>query len=321
MLKTTNNISEVVNDIAISLIPVPPTIHDPFWLQSAQDLFKSFLFYFITLKKSFIGTIYIILTTNIIDLIQEVSESSVTQAQSLAMSFVGMETKTLMSIYRELTTKINTFIEDYELQIALSNKNTITPADLENGYDVYIVIQESNLDRWSNLLTLIINQFLKSFERRAETRKNPVLFVLDEFPRLGKINSVINGLGTLRSKGVTMCLVIQSLAQIEAIYGLTVRKIIADNCTYKAVLMCSDPESQKYFSSLIGTKKVERKTYTKGKGEGFMRKTSEAMTYVDEPIVRPETLAYIQEILLITPRGYIWIEKTPYYSHPVLNNL
>ena len=67
-------------------------------------------------------------------------------------------------------------------------------------------------------------------------KTNPILVLLDEFPLLGKMDVITNALTTLRSKKVTFCLMLQSIAQLDAVYGQDTRKIIVDNCQYKAIL-------------------------------------------------------------------------------------
>lgn len=67
-------------------------------------------------------------------------------------------------------------------------------------------------------------------------KTNPILVLLDEFPLLGKMDAITNALTTLRSKKVTFCLMLQSIAQLDAVYGQDTRKIIVDNCQYKAIL-------------------------------------------------------------------------------------
>ena len=45
----------------------------------------------------------------------------------------------------------------------------------------------------------------------------------------------------------------QSLAQLDLIYGRESRQVIADNCSYKAILKATDADTQEYFSKLVGT--------------------------------------------------------------------
>lgn len=42
------------------------------------------------------------------------------------------------------------------------------------------------------------------------------LFLIDEFPRLGKIEAISNGLATLRSKKIHIALIVQSKSQLNA---------------------------------------------------------------------------------------------------------
>jgi type IV secretion system protein VirD4 len=75
---------------------------------------------------------------------------------------------------------------------------------LEIGYDIFVHVPERLLNQWKNLLTLMVSQFFTHFEKREEKNAVPVLFMLDEFLRLGKMEGIVDGLATLRSKKITM---------------------------------------------------------------------------------------------------------------------
>ena len=125
---------------------------------------------------------------------------------------------------------------------ALMKQKNIAPEDLENGRDIYLKIPEGNLETWENLLTLMVSQFLRFFEQRG-TNKKPILFMLDEFPRLGAISSIKNALTTLRSRNISICLAIQNLSQLDDVYSRSVRNIIIGNCSYKSILSAEDLEA------------------------------------------------------------------------------
>lgn len=110
------------------------------------------------------------------------------------MQFSGMDDKTLSGVFAELSNHITVFATSDDLQRALSGEGrSITPADIEGGYDIFCCIPEHKLEEWKDLLGMMCNQFLKSFERRGEGNKTPILFLIDEFPRLGKIEAISNG--------------------------------------------------------------------------------------------------------------------------------
>jgi len=215
----------------------------------------------------------------------------------------------------ELSKNIVPFITDKSLVSALSREKNITPDDLEFGNDVFIQIPEHLLRQWKNLLTLMVSQFLTHFEQREEENASPILFLLDEFPRLGKINIILDGLATLRSKKICMCLIIQSLAQLDVIYGQNERKVIADTCSYKAILGATDADTQEYFSRLVGT--YDKIVINQGEnfnplGIGRGRSTNTAE--VEKRIIKPEEFGQLEDILLLTPHGVFRVDKVPYYA-------
>jgi hypothetical protein len=150
----------------------------------------------------------------------------------------------------------------------------------------------------------------------------PVLLLLDEFPRLGKIDAIRGALATLRSKGVTICLMVQSLAQLDEIYGRDARRTILDNCPYKAILNVTDADSQKYFSDLSGSSEVEKKGYNVSydPDSGLEVGTSDNYSLRREPIIYPHEFAKLHDIVLMTPRGFCRVDKAPYYERKTAKN-
>lgn len=84
---------------------------------------------------------------------------------------------------------------------------------------------------------------------------------------MGKIEAISNGLATLRSKKIHISLIVQSKSQLNAIYGKDVAEVIADNCSYKAILKASEPTTQEWCSKLVGTYD-KKKVCGAGAGKG-----------------------------------------------------
>jgi len=210
---------------------------------------------------------------------------------------------------------ISVYLEE-KIANCLSKTDCILPEDLDKNADIYIKISAKPLRQWKNLLTLMVSQFLSHFEERPDKTGTPILFLLDEFPRLGKIEIITDALATLRSKNITICLLLQSLAQLDYIYGKTARQVIVDNCQYKAILNATDAESQKYFSDLVGkyeyvkpSKNQNFEPITKFKaGVNINHATDEKL------IIRPEEFATLTDIVLLTPFGFTRVNKSPYYN-------
>jgi type IV secretion system protein VirD4 len=321
-LNASNNPAQEARAIAQAIIPLPHDVKEPFWIESAQIILTGAILHYHHAKCTFIETLRKIQTQSPQELIKAISESSNDKAVLYAKSFAGMDGKVLAGIATEISNCITTLVTDDDIVCALSHeegKEIISPMDLENGTDVYIKISEHLLKQWKSLLTLMVNQFISFFERRKESPDNrPLLFLLDEFPRLGKIPAVTDALATLRSKKITICLIIQSLAQLKMIYGHDAQEVIADTCTFKAVLGATDANTQEYFSKLVGTYEKIRTSQSQnydpyiGAPTGHGTQTSQDY---EKRIIKTEEFAALREIILLYPLPFNFcrVQKIPYY--------
>ena len=316
VLKDTDNIAQEVEAISMTLLPLPPNTKDPFWIESARAMLTGMMLHFYELGYTFIETMQAIQDTPINNLLVDIyCNSTSKEAVYYIIMFVGMEDKTLSSVYVTLSLQIKIFVTDKNVRECLSQPQNITPDDLEFGSDIFINIPEHLLRQWKNLITLIVNQFLRHFEKRPDMTARPILFLLDEFPRIGKMDGITDALATLRSKKITICPIIQSLAQLDLIYGKETRQVIADTCQYKAILGASEVDSQEYFSRLVGTHDETKTSKSKQQnivgfpvGYGTLTNTEE------KRIIKPEQFATLKDIVLLTSFGYYRVEKTPYYE-------
>jgi len=335
------NLSQEADAISMALIPLPPKVSDPFWVESARCMLTGMILYFYKLGFSFIKTMQTVLSIPVDKLILSIYNTTTIQTENEEVKplpkeltsneavyysnmFVGMADKTLSSIYAEMSRHIRVFATDINIVECLSQpRNNITPHDLELGNDIFISVPEHLLRQWKNLITLIVSQFLRHFEKRpdmhASRKTQPILFLLDEFPRIGKIDGITDALATLRSKRITICVIIQSLAQLDLIYGKEARQVIADTCQYKAILSAYDVDSQEYFSRLVGTHEVEKQSTNTQTGRANILPTGHGTTISMEEKrkVKPEDFATLGDIVLLRPRpyGYSKVEKIQWHEN------
>lgn len=323
-LRRSSNRAQAAKRIVNAIVPLPASVKDPFWISSAQNLFASAILHF-SHTMDFPALCRTVQVTPLNELVQMLAESPDENARMFVNSFIGMDAKTLSGIYTELANKLLTFATDYELQRCLgsSGGTVITPYDLEQGKDIFIRIPESKIEVWRGFLTLIVAQFLAAFEMRPDRNDKPILMLLDEFARLGKIEGIMNALSTLRSKNIHICILTQSLAQLDVLYGKDERKVIADNCAYKLVLRATDAETQDYFSRLVGTHDVVKTSLSSNQAAFTGIQTGKGKTRSEQErrIIKPEELAYLDKPILFTPYGFYRPAKTPYYEDPRFKKL
>lgn len=268
-------------EIAQAIIPIPPNIQEPFWSQAVQNVLTAVILHVYgsrevdedtgeVLEGTFNQAMNLIQTRPIWKLIAEIGETKNDAAKMHINQFLGIENpennKMLAGISAELSNRVMLFATDNRIKSAFTKEDDMLRwEDLETR-NVFMRIPEDKLGQWDRAITLMLTQLIRTLERRPDThsaegqRKNlpPVLLLLDEFPRLGKMDVIQNAVSTLRSKGVTICIMMQSLAQLDKTYGKESRQIIIDNCQYKAILNVTDPENQKIFSDMIGSINVRK---------------------------------------------------------------
>lgn len=293
---------------------------EPFWIQSAQSILTGHLIYTFSQGASFYESLKIMQKIETRKLLRVDSEHE--EASIYLNKFLDTPQETLGSIMAHVSNAVVPLIGDPDIKRALTkddNDAVIIPDMLDVGENIFLQIPMGKIDLWKNFITLIVQQFLGHFQRREERVNESVLFLLDEFARFGRMDGIMNGLATLRSKKVSICIIIQNLAQLDAIYGEANRKVITDNCVYKAILGASDADTQAYFSRMAGTYKMKQVTRTTPDFDPFSKnrgQSSRSTTMVDEPIIRPEEFGRLgNRLLLLTPdRPATFVKKRPYYQ-------
>lgn len=318
------NIVQNAREIAHAIIPLPPNTQDPFWIQSAQHVLTAVLLQGYSIGASFNATMTRIATAPIWELIEEISNGDCLEAQMHINQFKDVDNladnKMLMGINAELSNKVMVFVTDMKIKNSLAHTdNTIKWEELDSS-NVFMCIAEDKLEQWDRAISLMVTQLIRTLERRPDkyseegksSNMSPILLLLDEFPRLGKMEVIQNAVSTLRSKGVTICLMMQSITQLDKMYGKESRQIIVDNCQYKAILNVTDPENQKVFSDMVGSIKVGNLSinikHKDDKNHHFQVSESR------EPLIYPHEFATLKDIVLITPEGACRVNKSPYYK-------
>ncbi|MDR2909632.1 MAG: TraM recognition domain-containing protein, partial [Oscillospiraceae bacterium] len=265
-----------------------------------------------------------ILTTPTEELLGEIASSDNAYAKIYCGQLKDLKPEVLVDIAIEVSNNIMVFSTDPCISEAFSESSKDASCFTWNtmeSHNIFLTIPEDKIAQWRGAITLMTNQLFRHLERRPEKYSpqgvltRPVLLLLDEFPRLGKVD-IVNAVSTLRSKQVTIAIFIQSIAQLDLIYGEHGRRVIADNCVYKVFLGANDPQSQRYMSEVIGDHEVEKVTrstsYSPKKPRtrefeiGYTISTSKQY----EPYIRPDEFARLEdEVILVTPKGHSRLKK------------
>lgn len=335
--KDPDNIVPNANALALALLPsTPGDRENQIWLDLARNVLTGVILHYFALGATFTDTMLIVQANTIGQLVHEIfddySEDSdtVSIAQLYFSKLRGMKPEIQAGIAMDHA-KLIPLAVDKRIMKAFTveaEADIIDWADFNSNddvYDVILEIPEDKLEQWSPMVTLMLNQLVTSLERRQDkyslkgSMLDSVLIMLDEFPRLGTCHAIRNGLATLRNRGVTFALFVQSLAQLDARYGEYGRKEILGLCTYKVLLGVSEPDEQEYFSRMIGTTRDVTASISTTLAPFSTLSSSQpysvTLNETRQPILEPHMLGRLQdELLLIGPWGVSYLKKMAGYS-------
>ena len=203
------NLARNAKDLAISLIDSQPDNLNPVWVKSAQNLLAGVIVHHIDIEATFSETMTAVQLSSVKDLIKEINEKGSMTAKILVSKLKGLKSDMLASIGMDLT-DLAILAADPLVDKALSGEGkTIDWNELNTAtapFNVVLQLPEENLAAWEPLTRLLINQLIRTLQRRSDKHTPegkvlpPVLIMLDEFDSLGKIPSIKAGLSTLRNR-------------------------------------------------------------------------------------------------------------------------
>ena len=158
---------------------------------------------------------------------------------STAMSFLGL--------YRDPTVAEVTSRCDWRIADLI---------DAQHPVSLYLVIPPADIVRTKPLIRLLLNQIGRRLTETLELhggrpKRRRVLFMLDEFPALGRLDFFESTLSFMAGYGLRAFLIAQSLNQIEKAYGPN--NSILDNCHVRVAFATNDERTAKRISDALGT--------------------------------------------------------------------
>lgn len=319
-------IIEVMQEVASALI-ISTSKSDSFFVNNAQDMFVGMLLYFYQQGENFIDSVNKILESEIKSLIGEIiksSEPSDLHYKYLA-KFDGKDAESVEDCMVELTTNLSVFGSKSDIKYCFrDNPIKASPFTFKENKSVFLAIPEHMLESYKAIFRLCTVQTLKEMERRPdasgkEVKNKPMIILIDEFARLGRMEGIFNALATLASKKISVILAFQSLAQCEVIYSKEETRVLMDNCRVKVICEVSDPQSAKAVQDWCGKYREKKETLSAGKNR------HKTYTYEDKDIVQPNDLITLvnqeEVILIISGVGYLRPKKCYYFKDSQISKL
>lgn len=193
-------------------------------------------------------------------------------------------------------------------------------------FSVYLVVQPLMVEPMAPLIRLFFSDLLASMQDKEPGSDEPwpVMIMLDEFNRLGKMPIVTKSIETLRAYRGHLAIVTQTIPALDEIYGENTRRALQGNAGVKLYLTPSDEKTVEELSKAVGktTKKVVTRSRAIGKNPFEGRSQSvrtEEVSLLPEDEARRLPLDEI--VMVIDAQMPIRARRIEYFNDPFFKGI
>ncbi|MCK1196152.1 type IV secretory system conjugative DNA transfer family protein [Streptococcus uberis] len=198
---------------------------------------------------------------------------------------------------------------------------------------VFVAISETNKAfsfLASTLFTVMFDQLTHNADAIIQGKKDGytaddlvhVQFIFDEFANIGKIPHFNEVLASVRSREMSVKIIIQAISQLDTIYGDKARKSMVNNCATLLFLGTNDEDTMRYFSMRAGKQTITQKSYSEQRGQRVSGSTSTQAHQRD--LMTPDEIARIgvdEALVFISKQNVLRDKKAMVTDHPMKDEL
>lgn len=129
---------------------------------------------------------------------------------------------------------------------------------------VYLTVPFNEIPAIAPLIRLFFSDMIASLQDHLPGNDEPfpVLILMDEFQRIGKVPIVAESISLLRGYKGNLAIITQTIPDLDAVYGDTIRKTLQGGAGIKLYLTPSEPDTIAELSEAVGmtTKRIVSKS-------------------------------------------------------------
>ena len=185
---------------------------------------------------------------------------------------------------------------------------------------VYVGLTPDNLKRLEPLMKIFYQQTTSLLTAKLPTKeeKYGVMYMMDEFPTLGKMEQFQTGIAYFRGYKIRLFLVIQDTQQLKGSYEDSGMNSFLSNATYRITFAANNYETADLISKLIGNKTAEQFSQNRPK---FLDLNPASRTMhvsnVQRALLLPQEVIALprdQQIILVEATNPIKSKKIVYFK-------
>jgi type IV secretion system protein VirD4 len=222
-----------------------------------------------------------------------------TQFLDTSFAKASLTDKFLLSSWGTLTARLRPLLT--ETVVRSLTHSDFTPEELlcsDKPISVYIRWKEQDLLALSPLVRLLwgtlINELTTTYDDKQGADCKPVLLLVDEAGRTA-IPMLADQATTVVGRGISLWIAIQSLSQLEAVYGRARAQILRDNMETQLYYRPADLTTAKYLEERLGLRSAYAHSETMREGQ----ETQEGQTERGIPLFASQDIAHLKDKQII----------------------
>ena len=241
---------------------------------------------------------------------------------------LGTPQETLGSIAKTLSTRLRLWaVEDVDM---LTGDDEMDFDDIGVNKTAIFLIIPAARQTYKAVANIFYSQLFERLMYIASLKYNnrlPLLVAceLDEFANLGTIPNFSEILAVVRKYNIRLCVVLQGLSQLKAIYEKTFDSIIG-NCSIFTFLGTNDQESKEYVSKKLG--KTTVRTDTKSHNRGNQGGGTDNESFAARDLLAPDEISRALKkgkngkcIVFVDEYNPFFLDKFNTLKHPLISKV
>jgi len=288
-----------VSDLMSIASMLYPDVSDDqkFWVSQARNAFMAFTLYLcekwehdtknglpeILRVKPTLGMVYRLSSgdgTDLRELYTRLSKEPFLSgnAQSAFANLLSQANETFASILGTFKEPLNAWINPV-LDAATSEDDFLLTDVRKKKMTIYIGILPNKLAESRLIVNLFFSQLInlntKELPQNNPALKHQCLLLMDEFTSIGKVEIIASAVSYMAGYNVRLLPIIQSMAQLDAVYGKDVSRTVITNHALQIVYAPREQQDANDYSEMLGYTTVRRENITKSKKGDVSRSHTE----------------------------------------------
>lgn len=282
-IRSENDVQRLVTNLFKATSPKGSKSSEPFWDIAAQMLLMAIIFYlkcFAPIEEQNFSMVMEMLRAGEVDEEDRMPSAldnlfydlRKTDPDHIALKYYDAyhsgSAKTLKSIQITLASRLEKFNLESVASLTITDELELWKMG-EEKTALFAIIPDNDTS-FNFIVSMLYNQLFQQLFEVADRKYNgslpvPVHLIMDEFSNVQLPSDFEKILSVMRSRGVSVSIILQNLSQLKALFEKEWQSIVG-NCDELLYLGGNERDTHKYVSELIGKETIDTNTYSRSSG-------------------------------------------------------